>query len=265
MRSTPLVLLHGFTGGPASFDATRLHLHTYSSSGIFAPYLVGHGPEWSCQRTFAEATSDTFDAEVSTLGEQLQSFGVSAANPCTLVGYSLGARLALGLLCAVPAWFHRCVLIGVNPGLGDATIRRVRLREDELRAEQLERQGLCAFLSSWQAQSLFDTQRNLPEEVLRHQDAVRRGNTAAGLAHCLRRTGLAAMPDYSPFLATIPSPVHLVVGQRDAKFRTIAEGMRLALRHCQLALIPNVGHNIPLEAPQLLAALLDALPEDNPP
>lgn len=262
MRHSPLVLLHGFAGAPASYDATRDALRTYDGARVFAPYLVGHGPHWTAAHSAAAHPNDPFEFEVAALGQQLHRFGVASSNPAVLVGYSLGARLALGLLASHPKWFRHGVLIGVNPGLHDTQARAARRTEDERRARLLDDRGLDAFLAEWQEQSLFDSQKSLAPAVLDHQDRARRTNTASGLAHSLRRTGLAEMNDYTPRLGSLETPVHLMVGELDTKFRAIAECMRSRLPCAALAVVPGVGHNVPLEAPRALATLLDALPKD---
>jgi 2-succinyl-6-hydroxy-2,4-cyclohexadiene-1-carboxylate synthase len=262
VRRSPLVLLHGFTGAPASYDATRRNLGTYQPELIYAPYLVGHGPDWTSRQGASVTGTPPFEAEVSALSEQLLRLGVTGEPPAVLVGYSLGARLALGLLLMHPQHFARCVLIGVNPGVDSTNDREARRQEDALRAERLVSEGLEAFLLAWQNQSLFESQRALDQTVLAQQGELRRTNTARGLARSLERTGLGEMPNYAERLRTVPTPVHLVVGERDVKFRAIAQRMVAFLPHAELTVVPNVGHNVPLEAPQILAALLDALPED---
>lgn len=264
MRATPLVLLHGFTGAPASYDATLRHLRTYHRDRVVAPSLVGHGPRWT-RPTVDPNVGTCFEAEVEALFRTLVAAGLSAQVPATLVGYSLGARLALGLLLSHPDHFGRAVLIGVNPGLATVEARNARRAEDFARAERLEREGLDAFLVDWQSLPLFETQLALPGSVLQAQAESRRMHTAAGLAYSLRRAGLAEMPDYTPRLASLTSPVHLVVGELDHKFRQLADHMYPLLPRAELAVIPGVGHNVPLEAPSALAALLDALPEDDQP
>jgi 2-succinyl-6-hydroxy-2,4-cyclohexadiene-1-carboxylate synthase len=264
VRRTPLVLLHGFTGAPASYDATRRHLRTYDRDLVHVPLLMGHGPA-AAVRAQQPCDASPFEVEVRLLGDQLHALGVAQDNPAILVGYSLGARLALGLLVTRPELFRHGVLIGVNPGLQTEAARVARRHEDEHHAALLSNQGLEAFLSMWQAQPLFDTQSALPDSSRAQQDATRRAHTAEGLARSLRRTGLAEMPNYTPQLGELTTPLHLVVGERDLKFRQIAERMAAVMPAAKLAVVPGVGHNVPLEAPQALAALLDALPKERCP
>jgi pimeloyl-ACP methyl ester carboxylesterase len=51
-------------------------------------------------------------------------------------------------------------------------------------------------------------------------------------------------------------PVELVVGERDAKFRAVAERMAAALPDARVAIVPRAGHAAHLERPDVLAAHL---------
>ena len=45
----------------------------------------------------------------------------------------------------------------------------------------------------------------------------------------------------------------LVVGERDEKFRAIAEAMRRRYRDARLVVVPGAGHAVQLEAPEAVA------------
>ena len=68
------------------------------------------------------------------------------------------------------------------------------------------------------------------------------------------------MPSYWDRLPTLETPITLVVGALDAKFVPIARAMHAALPRSTLVEVPNVGHNVVLEAPDLVTDLsLEAL------
>lgn len=242
-----LVFLHGFAGAPAAWDRT---LAAWPSARApirpapLRPALPGHDP--SCPAS-AEAT---FREAVEALAR-----GLPSGERLGLIGYSLGARLSLGLTVAYPERFSRITLIGVNPGLDDAA-RPARRVTDEAWATMLERQGLTRFLEAWLAQPLFASQASLPAEVRDEQAAWRRRLSASALAAAMRQLSLGAMPDYRAALEALPLPVQLVVGASDEKFRRIADGMQVSLPSARLDVIAGAGHNVPLEAPERLAARL---------
>ncbi|MFO0555252.1 MAG: hypothetical protein U0271_43145 [Polyangiaceae bacterium] len=81
----------------------------------------------------------------------------------------------------------------------------------------------------------------------------------ARAARALRVLGTGAMPLLEPRLAQRAGhEVHLVAGELDEKFSSIARDAapRIGAR---VHVIPNAGHNVVLEAPRALAALLAEL------
>ncbi|RLB41429.1 MAG: hypothetical protein DRH23_17845, partial [Deltaproteobacteria bacterium] len=73
------------------------------------PSLAGHGLDWQSRAV------QSFDDEVA----RLAALASSLQSPRLLCGYSLGARLALGLLVRQPCLFDAALLIGLHPGLPD--------------------------------------------------------------------------------------------------------------------------------------------------
>ena len=120
--------------------------------------------------------------------------------------------------------------------------RTARRADDERRAEELERDGVAAFLDRWLALPLF---ANLaPDDA---QLADRLENTAEGLASSLRLAGTGAQQSLWPQLAALPMPVLLVAGGLDTKFATIADQMAALIPRSTVAVVPDAGHVVHLE------------------
>ncbi len=83
-------------------------------------------------------------------------------------------------------------------------------------------------------------------------------NTAEGLAAALRGLGTGVMPSLWNRLEELTVAVDLVVGERDLKFRAIAERMQAALPHARLRVVPGAGHAVQLEAAGAVADVLAA-------
>ncbi len=218
-----LVLLHGFTQTGASWDGVVRELA--GRYRALAPDL-GPGP-W-------EAELDRLEA--------------LAPPAFTLAGYSMGGRLALALALRIPERVRRLVLVSASPGLADPGERAARREADEALATRIEAIGDEAFAREWAAQPLFADQ---PAEVAAaaHEDRMRR--SAAEHAVQLRGLGTGVMPPLWDRLGELAMPVTLVVGERDAKFRAIAERMGLPA-----VVVPGAGHAVHLEAPVAVAAHL---------
>ena len=247
----PLVLLHGFTGSPASFDelCALLGERTGGSLATYRPRLLGHGAPARHVRAF--------DDEIVRLAAELEGGGLAGAHLC---GYSLGARVALGLVTRAPQLFASATLIGVHPGLTTEGERSERRASDERWAHLLEEKGLDVFLSAWQEQPLFASQRHLERaggpDAVERQRVIRTGHDAAGLARSLRVLGLAEMPSHDATLLAPPVPTTLVVGARDTKFLALARESVAHSAALKLEVVEGAGHNVVLEAPQRLAEIL---------
>ena len=230
------MLLHGFTGSPQSWAEVV-------ARGAFAPEpciptLAGHGLEWRGERL------ESFESEVKRLG----SMAASLDAPRLIAGYSLGARVALGMLATHPNLFDAAVLIGVHPGLTDDEARAERRRLDEERAHLLRTDGLVTFVEQWEDQPLFETQRALPEERRRAQRRIRLQNDSEGLARSLEVLGLGSMPDYSAALRSSRVPITLMSGARDAKFCRLAAELASESANVESIVVDGAGHNLLLEA-----------------
>ncbi len=235
-RTTPpLVLLHGFTGVAESMRAVAERAHAPAVKRALA--LPGHHP--------AAPVAGSFAANVAQLADALRVLGP----PAHLVGYSLGARLALGLLAEYPALVARATLIGVHPGLIDEQQRAARRSHDERWVRLLREHGIAAFVAQWEALPMWRTQHRCSGRALAAQRAARLQHDAEALARSLETMGLAEMPSYVSALAATEKPVELVTGAADAKFTAIAHdllGVAPQLRHRSIA---DAGHNLVLEAP----------------
>jgi len=192
----------------------------------------------------------TFDDEVARLAEGL------GETPVHLAGYSLGARLALGIAVRHPERVARLTLIGVHPGLTTEKERDERRRADARWIELLETCGIAAFVDAWSAQPLFASERVLPDAVRLRRQEERLRHDPRELARSLRVTGLAEMPDFRPHLAGVRVPVVLMTGALDPKFSALAEELSLVLPRARHTIVSGAGHALLLERPDLVATEL---------
>jgi 2-succinyl-6-hydroxy-2,4-cyclohexadiene-1-carboxylate synthase len=232
-----LILLHGFTQTGRSWQPVG-----HALAGRYralAPDLPGHG-EFAERRPASFAACDAY-------------LRALADGPLTLAGYSMGGRIALHAALGLGSRISRLVLIGASPGLADPAERAARCTADDALADRIERIGLEAFVREWAAQPLFE---GMPRGIAEQAQADRMRNTPAGLAAALRGLGTGAMPPLWDRLGELALPVDLVVGERDAKFRAIAERMAAVLPAARIHVVPCAGHAAQLEAPGAVAEII---------
>lgn len=224
-------LIHGFAGTPASWGDVIAAWQLPDQ--IRAIALPGHGGS----------------SVLSTWEDNLAAVAAEIVGCDVVVGYSLGARVALGLIAAGHA--AHGVLIGVNPGVSDA--EREQRREFDARwAELLRTQGVAAFHNKWVTQPLFATQTRAPTDRLTKRHAARLALDPEQLARSLESMGLAAMPDYFPAVSAHRDRIALLAGADDAKYVALSSSLPCA----SFETIPDSGHDPTLEQPELLAAAI---------
>jgi pimeloyl-[acyl-carrier protein] methyl ester esterase len=220
-----IVLLHGWGMSSAVFDALRREL----APGCHAQAL--ELPGYGC----ASAEPYTLDVVVRALSE--------AAPPrCVVLGWSLGALVALVWAARDPKQVERLVIVAGTPCFVQ--------REDW--PHGIRPAVLCAFARELQCD---------PERTLRrfaalqaHADenakAVTRALDAAaargeGVGDGVLESGLRILreADLRPLLKSIPQRALLVHGEHDELVPVAAAAyLAAALRDAQLALVQGAGH-----------------------
>ena len=176
----------------------------------------------------------------------------STIPPSTLVGYSLGGRVALHLALARPGLVQRLVLIGATGGIDDNEERRQRRAADEQLADHLEDIGVDAFLDEWLAQPLFASLS--PQQSYRE---VRRTNSTEGLASSLRLCGTGTQDALWDQLDQLSMPVLVLAGTLDEKFTDLGRRLVTALgANAEFIAIDEAGHCAQLEQPEATAAAI---------
>lgn len=174
--------------------------------------------------------------------------------PGILVGYSMGARMALHVALQHPKLISQLVLISGTPGLRTEAERIARLKSDNELADRIEKIGTKAFLDEWLALPIF---AGLTDNTNQRSDRL--SNSAQGMADSLRFAGTGTQESQWPNLHKLLMPVHLVVGETDTKFTAIANDMQALLSSSQLTVVPNVGHTVHLEDSTTVGKLLDSI------
>ena len=231
-----VVLLHGFAGTGRLWDpvAARLDAERYRP---LAPDIRGHG-------TAAARAPVSFDGCVEDV------LGL-VAHPVTLVGYSMGGRLALMVALTAPERIERLILVATTAGIEDPAEREQRRVADEALATEMEQGSIEAFADRWTAQPLF---AGTPPAAAASWRADILDNDPGALAAALRGLGTGAMEPLWDRLGELTMPATVLAGERDAKFRALGERLAQALPRGELVILDGAGHGIPREQPAAVAA-----------
>lgn len=239
-----LLFLHGFMGSGRDWMETVGALPDYRCILVDLP---GHGLSAECSRALFPMPR----AALALLAV-LDDLGV---RQCVPVGYSMGGRLALYLALTHPDRCRALVMESGSPGLESEQERESRRQWDDSKAEELERQGLDAFLQDWYRQPLFHSIGRNQARFAALMDR-RRHNDPVGLARSLRLMGTSSQPSLWPELPGIPFPWLAVAGELDSRYRKTMRDMVSLSENGRLATIPDAGHNTHFENPEAFSRTL---------
>ncbi|MGL4733640.1 MAG: 2-succinyl-6-hydroxy-2,4-cyclohexadiene-1-carboxylate synthase, partial [Enterovibrio sp.] len=236
------IFLHGFLGSSSDWQSVIAQLPQFCCIALDLP---GHGRSRHIQ---ADDFATVCDLIARTLAQCLPS-----GAPSYLVGYSLGARLAMlllaqdflqqftfpqGSLCGV-------LLEGGHFGLQSASERTARWDSDLAWAARFSREPLERVLQDWYSQPVFASLTAFE----RAQYCQRRlNNDGAELAKTLLATSLAKQPDLRGALTRSALSLYYLCGEKDLKFQLEAKNFGL-----QNKIILNAGHNAHVDAPAAFA------------
>ncbi len=239
----PVLFLHGFLGAASDWDATADALA--DAFRCVAVDLPGHGAAVGLP-----AAAYTFEGTLAAIADTLDELGIAR---CRVVGYSMGARLALGFALTYPGRVTRLVLESGSPGLKTDEERAARRATDEERARQIEA-DFERFVGEWYRMDLFASLKHHPE-LRADLVAKRRRNIPSEVARSLRGAGTGRQPSFWADLDRLAVPTLAVAGGRDRKYADLAFAMAVAGPPVLPAVVP-AGHIVHAERPDLFQALV---------
>lgn len=253
----PLLLLHGFMGRGSSWGA-----HATEFARRFCVVVVdlpGHGRSGIPSQPARASVERTADDLATILDRERWA-------PAHVLGYSLGARVALRLAVAHPGAVRRLVLESPSAGFPTEPERRARRAADAARADRLEQAGIEAFVDEWEREPVLASLADLPPPRAARLRAERLRNRPAGLAASLRGAGQGSMEPLYDRLAAIRAPTLVIAGALDPIGRDRAEAVAACIPGARLEIVGGAGHTPHLETPAIFRSLaLDYLMEDPAP
>lgn len=242
-----LVCLHGFTGSSSTW---RNLANALPNVRIVAIDLIGHAktavPELVSRFSMPDQLKDLEEIFTQL---KLAKF--------TLLGYSMGGRIALAYAILYPNRVEKLILESASPGLHTSKERKERCQRDDALAAKIITNGVSSFVDAWENIPLFETQKKLPEAVRKAIRTERLAQCEMGLAGSLRGIGTGVQPSNWSYLAQIEIPVLLITGSVDEKFCKIATDMKALLQNAKHVTVNDTGHAIHVENPAKFATIVE--------
>ncbi len=222
-------LLHGNLGSVADWEKVKIELET-------AGYTTRTLNLWKylecCPKSLTE------------MGHILCSEIAAQDKHPHICGYSLGGRLAMHALLAVPHIWESAIFISAHPGLKDKESRKSRLSTDTEWAVKCLNLPWREFLEKWDAQPVFSG--------ISTDDRSDIKKWKKSIARAFIDWSLGQQADLSTPLQSCKVPQLWISGEWDKKFTAIIQTSMGE----KAIILPKVGHRIPREAPIPLSKLL---------
>lgn len=233
-----LLCLHGFLGtGQDWLELVKQLNHDFF---VLCPDLPGCGKSLN----FQEDQNFDYEFVVDRLLKLLDRYQVKSVH---LLGYSLGARLALYMALRHPTRVRSLLLESVSPGIENYKEREERLKIDQKRAGELRTAGMEAFLKSWYGADLFASLATRPELLAQIIQERLRTNSATWAARVIEDLSPGNTPNLWPELHALNVPVLCMHGALDRKYSQIASRLGRELPDIRVVCMEQSGHNLHLE------------------
>ncbi|WP_439818353.1 2-succinyl-6-hydroxy-2,4-cyclohexadiene-1-carboxylate synthase [Weissella paramesenteroides] len=241
------LFFHGFMGSLADYQGitptgTRIYMN-----------LLGFGSKF---KTVQQPQRFMGRQQVMDICRLLDKLSINKVN---LVGYSMGARLALVFGSTVPKRINHLVLESGTAGLVTQNLRQQRIIADIQKADRVEQVGMSTFIHEWEQLPLFKSQKSMStaQQLFMHEQRL--NQNAQNVANSLRFFGTGAMSNLWSELAYMNIPVTLITGMNDHKFTKINQKMQQQLPNVQWCQVPQAGHNVHFERPNQVIDILNTI------
>ena len=244
---THILALHGFMGSGLDFNPIIKKLD--SNIHWITPNLPGHGPNPKIPHTHY-----SFNDTIHELHSITHNYP-----KINLLGYSMGARIALLYALKYISQINSLILISPNPGISDLNERKQRKQWDDSTADSILNQPLQQFIHHWQNNPLIQTQKNIPKEIYNSLLENRCLSNPQGLSLSIRSLGTGSMPSQWESLHQITCSTFLITGEKDTHYESIARSIKEKIPHASHYSIPDAGHAPHLENLAYYTSLMELI------
>lgn len=236
-QGRPLVLVHGYLGGAAMWDA---QFAAFSQRyRCVAPNLAGFGDSAHLR------SPETIEGHAALVLHTLAHLKIDRFH---LLGHSMGGMVAQQMAAMAPERIDRLVLYGTGPvGLLPDRFETIDASRRRLAEEGLEAM-VRRIAATW----------------------FEKGEAGEGYATCVREGAKASMQaalaalsswerwDGTQSLSRFAMPTLVVWGDRDRSYGwRQPEALWRAIPGCRLAVVPGCAHNVHMEKPAIFNAIIE--------
>ena len=161
----------------------------------------------------------------------------------SILGYSMGGRLALHALIENPEMYSCGIIVSANYGLDSMEERKKRLILDNEWSKAFIGDPWSILMDKWNNQSVFkDSQSNYVREESNFSRKT--------LSEALNIWSLGNQNFLKTEIENLSTPILWCVGEFDSKFLEIAKNIQFQNKKSKITVIQNAGHRVPWENPK---------------
>ncbi|MBT4761283.1 MAG: alpha/beta fold hydrolase [Bdellovibrionaceae bacterium] len=218
--------LHGFLGDPSDFDLWANQLGLDTENCYFPGLLDSKTPlkPNKCLQEWAESFNDC----ISDNFKQTEK---------TLIGYSLGGRLALHALLDNPDMWDRVILLSTNPGLLTYEEKKTRMIQDKKWAQRFTNEPLREVLNAWNEQPVL-----AGSSPIQHSATLEA--TMRFFPKILENWSLARQEIAAQDLKSVDYKIQWIMGKEDEKFISILNNLKSMNLAKNSYVHPSCGHRL---------------------
>lgn len=240
MDAPAIVFVHGFMGCARDFEAIAAELDR--DFRCVRVDLPGHAG-----LALPAAPQGMAKLARSLRHEVLDPLADAGAKP-SVVGYSMGGRLALQTALDWPDALAQAIFVSTSPGIAQPAARQQRRRQDAERAERII-DDFDGFLDHWYRLAIFGQLR--AHEGFEAMLARRLQNRPEDLARVIVDLSPGRQPSHWDRLDRLAN-ARWIVGAEDPKYAAL--GQELASRGHQVVAAQEAAHAVHVERAAWLAA-----------
>jgi pimeloyl-ACP methyl ester carboxylesterase len=246
-EGTPIVFVHEFAGDYRSWElqvrffSRRYRVVAYNARG-YPPSSVPENP-----------SSYSQDFAVNDLSGIIDALGLA---PCHVIGLSMGAYAALHLGLRNPKKVRSIVLAGCGYGSDPKTRKSFQLDSQQI-ANLIETEGIEKFVKTYSTgPTRIQLKKKNPREYKKFkQNLLTR--SPKGLANTLRGVQAARPSIYDlDGLDTMKLPMLILTGDEDWPCLNPNLFLKKKIQTAVMSILPNSGHTLNLEEPELFNKLV---------
>ncbi len=237
-----LIFLHGSFGSREDWSASA-EFFAHDFYCLLAD-IPGHGSNTG----FDITRRISFKEVVGALGAFIAE---SCPRPPVVIGFGLGARLALSLAVKHPKALSGVVAESCHPGIRDRHERLKRQARDADLAKRILSGGFEAFLDEWYALPVFRSLQDHPEKLAQYKQERLERTSPDWAAKVLVELGPGNQPSLWARIPALTVPALFLSGALDGKYTELMRQAAASSAMITHRVIAGSGHIPHLEQPRL--------------